>query len=267
MIIGLSNWGIDVDVTPCLGKGFRIRGTSDVPEYQGKFFISLEIKSFNENGVMVCLDGCEYQAIGGPSLARNSARIEHFGALNQIVNGSHKNFHAFLTALTSWTKAIQPLPRLQEAKTRTAWLSQKSNNSFLAQLLQGKTILQCTTPQPRQAAALKNQASRVTARALSTAGISNESATSRSDAGAAARARPGMNEHCATSLLSLSSFQVHRFFQHPRQHAPLLQIKGMLVRLLAHWLVSMSIVLRHFSHFHSFRFTGSSSIPGNKRQC
>jgi hypothetical protein len=108
---------------------------------------------------------------------------------------------------------------------------------------------------------------RVTSRALSTAGISNESATSRSDAGAAARARPGMNEHCATSLLSLSSFQVHRFFQHPRQHAPLLNIKGMLVRLLAHWLVSMSIVLRHFSHFHSFRFTGSSSIPGNTRHC
>ena len=118
MIIGLSNWGIDVDVTPCLGKGFRIRGTSDVPEYQGKFFISLEIKSFNENGVMVCLDGCQYQAIGGPSLGRNSARLEHFGALNQIVNGSHKNFHAFLTALTSWTKAIQPLPRLQAPDRR-----------------------------------------------------------------------------------------------------------------------------------------------------
>ena len=27
------------------------------------------------------------------------------------------------------------------------------------------------------------------------------------------------------------------------------------------------IVLRHFSHFHSFRFTGSSSIPGNNRPC
>jgi hypothetical protein len=43
------------------------------------------------------------------------------------------------------------------------------------------------------------------------------------------------------------------------------QLKGMLLRLLAPWLVSMSIVLLHFSHFHSFRFTGSSSIPGNKR--
>ena len=214
MIIGLSNWGIDVDVTPCLGKGFRIRGTSDVPEYQGKFFISLEIKSFNENGVMVCLDGCQYQAIGGPSLARNSARLEHFGALNQIVNGSHKNFHAFLTALTSWTKAIQPLPRLQEAKTRTAWLSQKSNTSFLGQLLQGKTILQCTTPQPRQTAALKNQASALAQRATSPI-------TTQEDASSYGRVLAGINEHCATSLLSLSFF----------------------------------------------RFTGSSSIPGNTRHC
>ena len=213
MIIGLSNWGIDVDVTPCLGMGFRIRGTSDVAEYQGKFFISLEIKSFNENGVMVCLDGCQYQAIGGPSLGRNSARLEHFGALNQIVNGSHKNFHAFLTALTSWTKAIQPLPRLQEAKTRTAWLSQKSGTGFLAQLLQGKTILQCTTPQ-RQTAALKNQASALAQRATSPI-------TTQEDASSYGRVLAGINEHCATSLLSLSFF----------------------------------------------RFTGSSSIPGNTRHC
>jgi hypothetical protein len=200
MIIGLSNWGIDVDVTPCWGKGFRIRGTSDLAEYQGKFFVSLEIKSFNENGVMVCLDGCQYQAIGGPSLARNSARIEHFGALNQIVNGSHNNFHAFLTVLTSWTKSIQPLPRRQEVTTRTAFLSQKTGTSLLAQMWQGKTILECTTTPPRQTAAQKNQASALAQRATSPI-------TTQGDASSDGRVLAGINEHCATSLLSLSFFR------------------------------------------------------------
>jgi hypothetical protein len=46
-----------------------------------------------------------------------------------------------------------------------------------------------------------------------------------------------------------------------------LQLKGMLMRLFEHRLVSMSIVLRHFSHFHSFMFTGFSSIPCNTRYC
>ena len=116
--------------------------------------------------------------------------------------------------------------------------------------------------------------------------------TSQGDALAASRPLAGINEHCATSLLSLSFFQVHRFLQHPRQQAPLLKGRplllwrlphcqwrltprnvlrhpahGKLVRLVANLLVSMSIVLRHFSHIHSFRFIGSSSIPGNKRQC
>jgi hypothetical protein len=92
--------------------------------------------------------------------------------------------------------------------------------------------------------------------------------TSQGDALAASRPLAGINEHCATSLLSLSFFQVHRFLQHPRQQAPLLKCRPLLVWRFPHcphWLVAMSIVLRHFSHFHSFRFTGSSSIPGNKR--
>ena len=46
--------------------------------------------------------------------------------------------------------------------------------------------------------------------------------TSQGDALAASRPLAGINEHCATSLLSLSFFQVHRFLQHPRQQAPLL---------------------------------------------
>jgi hypothetical protein len=39
-----------------------------------------------------------------------------------------------------------------------------------------------------------------------------------------------------------------------RHHLYNHQIHAVLVRLLAHWLVSLSIVLRHLSHFHSFRY-------------
>jgi hypothetical protein len=200
MIIGLSNWGVDVDVTPCLAKGFRIRGICDSGDHRGKFFSSLEIKSFNEDGVMQCIDGCQYQTIDGPSLGRNSARIEHWGALNQIVTGSHNNFHAFLTALTAWTKSIQPLPRLQEVTTRTAFLAQKRGTSLLAQLWEGKNILQCTTTPPRQTAAQKNQASALAQRATSPI-------TTQGDASSDGRVLAGINEHCATSLLSLSFFR------------------------------------------------------------
>jgi hypothetical protein len=117
----------------------------------------------------------------------------------------------------------------------------------------------------------------VAAPALSVAVNSEERATSPSarEARAARRKFAGINEHCATTLLSHSFFQVHRFLQHPRQQAPLLNgralhvwrlahrqwrvtpktvlrhplyHKWMLLRLLAPWLVSMSIVLCHFSH-------------------
>ena len=139
---------------------------------------------------------------------------------------------------------------------------------------------------------------RAATRASVVAGNFNQRATppntSQRDARAASHPFAGINEHCATSLLSLSFFQVYRFLQHPRQQSSLLQsrtllvrrlpnrqwrvtpktvlrhpihLNGMLVRLIATWLVSMSIVLRHFSQFHSFRYTGSSSIPGNKRYC
>jgi len=115
---------------------------------------------------------------------------------------------------------------------------------------------------------------RAATRASAVAGNFNQRATppntSQRDARAANRHLAGIDEHCATSLLSLSFFQVHRFFQHPRQQALLLKSRALLLRRLphcTHWLVSMSIVLCHFSHFHSFRFTGSSSIPGNKRHC
>ena len=278
MIIGLSQWGVDVDVTPCLGKGFRIRGTSDSAEYRGKFFSSLEIKSFNENGIMQCIDGCLYQAIGPPSQARLSARIENLVVLKQIVERPHKNFHDFLTTLTSWTKVIQPLPSLKEVRNVT-------RTFVLSQLHAGKNILECVFPSSRQSAATKSQMSslaqfnagkesrksaaanstssslnllafqatsatakepgssrdpatsnmqpahasppsfpipdertaRVAARALAAAGISKQCDTSpittQGDARAAARALADINEHCATSLLSLSFFQVHRLLQ------------------------------------------------------
>jgi hypothetical protein len=125
--------------------------------------------------------------------------------------------------------------------------------------------------------------SRAAPRASSVEGNSKKRATSpitsQGDARATSRPLAGINEHCATSLLSLSFFQVHRILQHPRQQAPLMNGSALLVwRRLAHrqWRVtpktvlrhpvlSMSIVLRHLSHFHcatsplsthSFRFSG-----------
>ena len=109
MIIVLRDWGVDVDVTPCFGKGFRIRGTSDSPEHPGKLFHSLEIQSFDAKGIMTCMDGCLYQAIGPASLGRLSARIDHVVVLREIVQRTYRNFHVFLTTLTAWTKVIQPL--------------------------------------------------------------------------------------------------------------------------------------------------------------
>jgi hypothetical protein len=113
MIIGLRDWGVDVDVTPCLGKGFRIRGTSDSGEHLGKLFSSLEIRSYDANGIMTCTDGCQYKAIGAASIGRCNARLQHFVVLCQLVS-SYTSFHEFLKELTAWTKFIQPLPPLKE---------------------------------------------------------------------------------------------------------------------------------------------------------
>ncbi len=89
----------------------------------------------------------------------------------------------------------------------------------------------------------RSRSGRVAARASLVAGNSKNCATSSSI----------IKEHCTTSLLSLSFFHVHRFLQHPMQQAPLLNGGSLLVWWFphcTHWLVSMSIVLRHFSHFH-----------------
>ena len=113
MIIGLRDWGVDIDVTPCYGKGFRIRGTSDSVDHRGKLFSSFEIKSFDANGIMTCTDGCRYQAIGTPSIGRCNSRLQHFAVLCRLVN-SCTSFHEFLKELTAWTQFIQPLPPLKE---------------------------------------------------------------------------------------------------------------------------------------------------------
>ena len=113
MIIGLRDWGVDIDVTPCLGKGFRIRGTSDSGEHVGRLFSSLEIRSYDANGIMTCTDGCQYKAIGAASIGRCNARLQHFNVLCQLVS-SCKSFHEFLKELTTWTTFIQPLPPLKE---------------------------------------------------------------------------------------------------------------------------------------------------------
>ncbi len=128
MIIGLRDWGVDVDVTPCLGKGFRIRGSSDSGDHKGKLFSSLEITSFDANGIMTCTDGCRYQAIGAASIGRCNARLEHFVVLCQLVS-SYTSFHEFLNKLTSWTKSIQPLPSLKELPSvnRSTFLFNKAN--------------------------------------------------------------------------------------------------------------------------------------------
>jgi hypothetical protein len=109
------------------------------------------------------------------------------------------------------------------------------NTGFLAQLWAGKNILQCTSKPPRQTAAQNTHAS-----ALAHPNVVNDSrnsaetnttsqqratlrSTTKGDARAAALALAGIKEHCATSLLSLSFFQVHRNFQHPRQQATMLK--------------------------------------------
>ena len=114
MIIGLRDWGVDVDVTPCFGKGFRIRGTSDSGEHLGRLFSSLEIRSYDANGIMTCTDGCQYRAIGAASIGRCNARLEHIVVLLDLVGSPYTSFHEFLNRLTSWTKCIQPLPPLQQ---------------------------------------------------------------------------------------------------------------------------------------------------------
>jgi hypothetical protein len=175
MIIGLRDWGVDVDVTPCLGKGFRIRGTSDSGEQVGRLFSSLEITSFDGLGIMTCLDGCQYRAIGAASIGRCTARLEHFVVLCRLVN-SYTSFHEFLKELTAWTTFIQPLPSLKEVRpvNRSNFLFNKANRGA-----------------PSVAAHVRAYVAR-----------------------AASHPFAGINEHCATSLLSLLSlsfFQVHRF--------------------------------------------------------
>jgi hypothetical protein len=127
MIIGLRDWGVDVDVTPCFGKGFRIRGTSDSGEHLGRLFSSLEIRSYDANGIMTCTDGCQYRAIGAASIGRCNARLQHLNVVCQLVS-SYTSFHEFLKELTAWTNHIQPLPSLQELPlNRTNFLFNKFN--------------------------------------------------------------------------------------------------------------------------------------------
>ena len=152
MIISLIEWGLDVDVTPCFGKGFRIRGTysGDLSsEHHGRFFSSIEIKSFNEEGHMTSLDGCVYKAIGQASKARHSGRLEHMIQLMQIVDRPHENFHALLTTLSSWIKTIQPLPQRNVVPTRSY---------ALAQIHAGQSILQANFPPSREPASKKSWA-------------------------------------------------------------------------------------------------------------
>ena len=112
MTVSLEQWGIDVDVSPRLGLGFRVRGTYQGPTRQlnGKLFTSVEVKSVElSTGVFTSCDNVLYKLVGQPLQQRNKARIEHILGLDDIVINNHGNVCELLNSLQQFIKSIQPV--------------------------------------------------------------------------------------------------------------------------------------------------------------
>jgi hypothetical protein len=152
---------------------------------------------------MTCTDGCQYQAIGAFSIGRCNARLEHIVFLLDLVGSPYTSFHEFLNRLTSWTKIIQPLPPLPLLPVnRSTFLFNKFN----------KTSRGVSSVAAHVRAYVASTTSAAAVPTHKTTGIPDKAPSAR-ETRAASRPLAGINEHFATSLLSLSFFQVRRFLQ------------------------------------------------------